>query len=93
MSKIKSATDFDIQEMTKDAVVFNLLQIGELSHRKLTDDFKNEYKDIPWHHIYGLRNKIVHDYDHIHSNILFETITDDLQVFVNNIKKILGKNL
>ena len=55
MNDVKSLKDFDRNSLKKDAVVFNLLQIGELSNRKLTADFKTAYDSIPWLHIYGLR--------------------------------------
>lgn len=78
MKDVKSINDFDRDSLKKDAVVFNLLQIGELSNRKLTDDFKRTHDSIPWIKIYGLRNRIVHDYDNIHSKLVYQIITHDL---------------
>jgi uncharacterized protein with HEPN domain len=78
MKDVKSLNDFDGDSLKKDAVVFNLLQIGELSNNKLTDDFKKSHDSIAWVQIYGLRNRIVHDYDNIHSSLVYEMITHDL---------------
>lgn len=75
---VKSLDEFEKDSLKKDAIVFNLLQIGELSNKKLTNDFKKEHNTIPWLQIYGLRNRIVHDYDNIHSHIVYQVITHDL---------------
>jgi uncharacterized protein with HEPN domain len=84
MNEVKSLDDFDRNSLKKDAVVFNLLQIGELSNKKLTDDFKKIHDSIPWMQIYGLRNHIVHDYDHIHSKLVYQTITHHLIDFASS---------
>ncbi len=45
-----------------EACVFNLSQIGELAN-KISPEFEERYKTVPWRTMYGLRNKIVHDYE------------------------------
>lgn len=45
-----------------EACVFNLSQMGELANR-VDYDFAEAHSDIPWRYIYGLRNRIVHDYE------------------------------
>ena len=78
MKSVMSEDEFNRNSIVKDAVVFNLLQIGELSYKKLTDDFKKKYKNIPWRQVYGLRNRIVHDYDNVHLSIIYSTIKNEL---------------
>lgn len=90
MKEVKSFNEFDGDSLKKDAVVFNLIQIGELSNNKLTDDFKKTHESIPWLQIYGLRNRIVHDYDSIHSKLVFQTITYDLIKLAKEIKMLLS---
>jgi len=48
-------------EMAKDAIERNLTIIGEAC-RVLSDDIKNQYPDIPWAGIRGMRNVLVHEY-------------------------------
>ena len=43
----------------------------------------NEYyleknAQIPWTDIYGLRNRIVHDYGHVDLEIVYDTLTKDI---------------
>jgi len=48
---------FKNDRKTVDAVVRNLEIIGEASN-KISDDIKNNFDDIPWKQIVGLRNKL-----------------------------------
>jgi len=89
MKPIRNEDEFNRNSLIKDAVVFNLLQIGELSNKKLTDDFKNKHKSIPWKQIYGLRNRIVHDYDNVHLSIVYSTLNNELTELANEIQQLL----
>ncbi len=55
--------------MLVEACVFNLGQIGELSHA-VDDAFIEAHPAIPWAEMYGLRNRIVHDYEGV--NLMLE---------------------
>ena len=52
--------DFKKDNKTVDAVIRNFEIIGEAS-KKLTDDVKESYPDIPWHEMYYLRNRVTHE--------------------------------
>ncbi len=60
-----------------DACVFNLSQIGELCH-SVEDSFAKAHPEIPWHEMYGLRNRIVHDYDGVNLLLVWEIISEDI---------------
>jgi len=36
------------------------------------------YNTIPWREVYGLRNRIVHDYEGVNLKLVWEIISDDL---------------
>ena len=68
---------FSSDSMLVEACVFNLSQLGELCH--LADkDLIARHPEIEWHDIYGLRNRIVHDYDGVNLRLVWEIINDDL---------------
>ena len=56
---------------------FHLIQISE-NARRLSDDYKTNNPTIPWSDIYGLRNRIVHDYGNVVLDIVYETLTKDI---------------
>ena len=63
--------------MLTEACVFNLGQIGELSN-KLDDDFKNINDTVPWKVLYGLINRLVHDYEGVNLILIWDIIQNDL---------------
>lgn len=65
-------------ELLQDSMMFRLIQISENS-KKLSDDFKLvEHPAIPWTAIYGLRNRIVHDYGSVDLGIIFDTLKNSI---------------
>jgi len=76
-------TDLDNREI----ICFNLFQIGELA-KKLSDEFTKENNEIPWKQIKGMRDRIVHGYDTIDFDIVWNTATasiNDLLLYCNRI--------
>ena len=45
----------------------------------MDSDFTQKHADIPWHALYGLRNRIVHDYEGVNLRLIWEIIDGDLQ--------------
>ena len=81
---------FQQDDMRQEACVFNVLQIGELSHSELGDDFKKAHPEIAWREMYGLRNRIVHGYDGVNLIYVWETITADFPELLNQLRSIMA---
>ena len=60
-----------------EACVFNLSQLGELC-RIVDDAFAAAHPEIPWREMYGLRNRIVHDYEGVNLRLVWEIISEDI---------------
>ena len=45
----------------QDAVIRNFEVIGEATKR-LTDEIKGRYPDVPWHRVAGFRDVLIHNY-------------------------------
>ena len=74
--------DVDIEELNEneillDSMLFRMIQLSE-NAKKLTEDYKQKHNNIPWNAIYGLRNRIVHDYGNVDLNVVFETLKNDI---------------
>jgi uncharacterized protein with HEPN domain len=81
--------DVDFAEFSSDAktiaaCVLNLSQIGELVGR-LDSEFLEAHTQIPWRKIRGMRNRIVHDYEGIRLNIVWDVLVDFLPELIENI--------
>ena len=70
-------TDFQSDTRTVDAVVHNLLVIGEAA-RCLPASIKENHPDIDWIAINGLRNRIAHEYFGLSLSVLWEIVQTDL---------------
>ena len=68
---------FSADSKLVEACVFNLSQMGELAN-KVDAAFADAHPEIPWRYIYGLRNRIVHDYEGVNLLLIWEIIHDDL---------------
>ena len=63
--------------MLQEACIFNVLQVGELAARAIEYGFDQEHPNIMWRQMRGMRNRIVHDYEGIRLEIVWETINND----------------
>jgi len=82
-----SKSDFDTNEMVQDAVIRNIEIIGEAT-KKISEELKSKYKEIPWKEMSGMRDKLIHDYMGIDCDVVWKTITDDIPLIESLIKKI-----
>lgn len=77
---------------TQDAVIRNLEVLGQAIKDIGIEDLKQDYPQIPWSQIAGMRNIIAHEYLGIDKVIIWETITKHLEPIETVIKKILEFN-
>ena len=87
-----SLEEFEANTMRLEATVFNLMQVGEIAKQGLSDDAKEQMPDIPWHEIYGMRNRIVHAYDGVDMNIIWETVSEDFQELKASIEQYIDND-
>jgi uncharacterized protein with HEPN domain len=66
-------------ELVVDAVVRNIEIIGEAS-KKVNKNLQQIYYDIPWRDMAGMRDKLIHDYMGVDTEVIWQTIIDDLPV-------------
>ena len=72
-----SQTQFNENDDVKEVICFNLFQIGELANG-LSDEFLKLYNKIPWRQIIGMRHRIVHGYDAIDLEIVWNTAKESV---------------
>ena len=82
---------FSNNEEKVDATVFAISQIGELV-KNISKETIEKYNNIEWIIIKNLRNKIVHDYEGINLNLIWDIIQDDIVELKQNLEKILNEN-
>ncbi len=70
----------------QDITMFNLIQISE-NAKMISSEYKENNIDIPWIEIYGLRNRIVHDYGNVVLDIVYKTLTEDIPILYKKLYK------
>ncbi len=80
---------FVADEKTADAVVRNLIVIGE-AVKNLPLDFKQQHPEIEWRKIAGLRDIVVHEYFGIDEDILWDVIHTKIPELEKAIDNILA---
>jgi len=82
--------EFKRDERTKDAVLRNLEVMGE-AVKSLPKDFKENYKEVKWKAIAGMRDKLIHEYFGVSPDIIWQTLKNDIPQLELQIKNILKK--
>jgi len=70
-----------------EACVFNLSQMGELC-KAIDKAYAEKHRQIPWNEMYGLRNRIVHDYEGVNLHLVWQIISEDLPELYAELKKL-----
>lgn len=83
-----SLEEFSSNDLVYSAVCRKLEIIGEASNR-INNHLQEKYNQIPWKEITGLRNIIIHNYDRIRPEIIWDVIIQDLKVIVPLLKDML----
>lgn len=72
-----SIEELNANEVLLDSMMFRMIQLSE-NAKRLTDEYKRQRGNIPWNALYGLRNRIVHDYGNVDLNVVYETLKNDI---------------
>jgi uncharacterized protein with HEPN domain len=81
--------EFTADDWTVDAVVRNLITIGEAARH--VPDLVAKYPGLPWHQMRGLRNIAVHEYAQVETHIIWDTATRHLPLLVPGLREILER--
>lgn len=80
--------EFLVDHKTQDAIIRNLEVIGEAT-KKISDDIRDVYPEIPWRDITGTRDRLVHHYFGVNLEIIWQIAKNDLPVLFSQIKNVL----
>jgi uncharacterized protein with HEPN domain len=85
-----SKEDFLQDKRTQQAVILNLILIGEEATKLLKDDevFADQHSQVPWRSMKGMRNRIAHGYFEINLETVWETIQSALPSLIEQLPAI-----
>lgn len=82
--------DFLADRRTQQAVILNLIIIGEAATKLLQsyEDFLARHPDVPWHNMKGMRNRIAHGYFDIDPAVVWDTVLSALPALLERLPAI-----
>ena len=80
---------FQNDELIQVWILHHIQILGEAAAR-LSDEFREEYHEIPWYKIIGMRNILVHNYFGIDIEAVWSAVENDMPVFYNQVIEILN---
>lgn len=83
-----SLEEFSKDEKTQFAVIRAIEVVGEAS-KKIPTEIKNQYKEIPWKNIGGMRDILIHDYFGVNISVVWETLDTDFPDLRDKILKLI----
>ena len=87
-----SFKQFSQNEEKVDATIFAISQVGEFV-KNVSKETMEQYSNIEWIIIKNLRNKIVHDYEGIKLNFIWDIIINDLPQLKKELIDILKESI
>lgn len=73
---------------TQSAVLHQLLVLGE-AVKRLSPEFRASHPDIPWTSAARMRDYLIHSYDNVELDIVWDTITQNVPALLVRVTPLL----
>jgi uncharacterized protein with HEPN domain len=84
----KTREDLDSDRLSAHGLVRLMAVIGEEANR-ISPEYRAAHATIPWSQIISLRNRLIHGYDAVDLDILWEILNQDLPPLVAELESII----
>ena len=85
----RKRADLEDDRLLELALVRLLEVVGEAASRVPVED-RGLYPDIPWPQIVGLRNRLIHGYNAVDQDILWQIVVEHLPPLIMVLEEILA---
>jgi uncharacterized protein with HEPN domain len=83
----RARADLDTDRMLQFAVIRAIEIIGEAAS-KITAETRAAHSAIPWKAIVGMRNRLIHAYFDINSQMVWETVTVEIPAILDQLRAL-----
>ena len=90
MAQGHSRSDMDSNTMLRLALIKAVETIGEAASR-VPEELRSQYPEIPWNDTRALRNRLVHEYDRINLDTLWDIIRNHIPPLIEQLEELLSK--
>ena len=85
----KTQTQFLSDQQCQDAVVRRLKIIGEAA-RRVSQETRVSFPDLPWTEMDSMRNRMIHVYDDVDLGVVWNTVRIDLPELLERLEPIVA---
>jgi uncharacterized protein with HEPN domain len=82
------AAAFNADEIRQLALLHLIQRLGEAASR-VSASLRDNHPELPWAQIVGMRNRIVHGYDHLDPEIVWRVATEDVEPVLAALERIV----
>jgi uncharacterized protein with HEPN domain len=86
----KKRADLEREELLTLALLKLFEIIGEAAAR-LSPAARQRLRTVPWPKVIGMRNRLIHNYDEVDLDILWQTLKQDLPALIASLKNVGGE--
>ena len=83
----RQCTDLDEDHMLLFALVRAIEILGEAASR-LSTEMREAHPDIPWPAIIGMRNRLIHAYFDINTEIVWQTVAQEIPALLPQLRAL-----
>ncbi|MCC3415139.1 MAG: DUF86 domain-containing protein [Microcoleus sp. PH2017_29_MFU_D_A] len=83
-----SRAELEMNDEKLSAILYQIAIIGEATKR-LSQDFRQQHPEIPWREIAGMRDMLIHKYDQVDFDVIWDVVQSKLPELVTKLEPIL----
>ncbi len=88
-AKGRARPDLDADRMLNLALV-RLVEVTGEAAKRVSPETRAKHPEIPWTSAVGMRDRLIHRYDEVNFDTLWDTVTKDLPALLAELEKVVG---
>jgi len=86
----RSREDLDSDDVLASTIQLKIIIIGEAANA-LPQEALDRAPNVPWRQIIGMRHVLVHEYDLVRMDIMWETATADMPNLLEELERLIAE--
>jgi uncharacterized protein with HEPN domain len=70
--------------------VVRALEIPGEATKRIPNELRARYSNIPWRSMAGIRDKLIHDYENVNLEVVWKTATEDLPSLTPQLEQVIA---
>ena len=87
-SQDTNRNDLSTDEMRLSAILYQITIMGEATKR-LSTKFRQQHDSIPWKEIAGIRDKLIHNYDNVKLDVVWNVVSKEIPKLIEQLEPLL----